>query len=131
MASVPICVAYLFRSTIGEIVKLINISNEEWLALLEKIFYFTRRREYPIFLRHFLYIMRTMSLYGLSVIFPWCVSLGTNLLVQNDHFQWKIVHKCEGDNFPCFDFIYARIHYPNPGGHGVMCPQTGVPTGRK
>ena len=27
-----ICMACLFRSTTGEIVKLINISNEEWLA---------------------------------------------------------------------------------------------------
>ena len=35
---VLVYMACLFRNTIGEIAKLINISNEEWLALLEKIF---------------------------------------------------------------------------------------------
>ena len=68
---VLVCMACLFRSTIGEIVKLINISNKEWLPLLEKIFYFTRRQDSPTFLRYYLYSMPTTSLYDLS---------GTNFL---------------------------------------------------
>ena len=63
--SVLICMLCLFRSTIGEIVKLVNISNEEWLALLEKIFYFTRRQESPTFLPYFLYSIPNTSLYDL------------------------------------------------------------------
>ena len=67
--------ASLFKSAIGENVRLINISSEEWSALLEKIFYFTRRQEFPTFLLYFLYSMPTKSLHGLSVAYLLVVSL--------------------------------------------------------
>ena len=44
-----ICMACLFRSTIGGIVKLINIANEEWLPLLGKSFTSQGGRSLPIF----------------------------------------------------------------------------------
>ena len=71
------CMEYLFRSTIGEIVKLIDISNKEWSALLEKIFYSTRRQKFPTFLRYALYsvICLTTLLYSLSVTYFLAVSL--------------------------------------------------------
>ena len=48
----------------------------------------------------------------------------SNLLVQSDRFQWKIVHACEGDTIFLVFSTYARIHYPDPGGgYGVMLPQ--------
>ena len=53
----------------GEIVKLVNISNEGWSASSEKIFYFARRQEFPTFLRYFLYSMPTTSIDGLSAIY--------------------------------------------------------------
>ena len=75
MASVVICMACLFRSTIGEIVKLIDIAHEGWSTLLEEILYFTRRLEFPTFLRYFLYIMPTTSLHGLSATYLLGMSL--------------------------------------------------------
>ena len=72
---VLICMAYLFRSTTGEIVNL-------WIFLLQnarlcwkKVFYFTRRQECPTFLRSILYSMPTISLYGVSAIYLLGVSL--------------------------------------------------------
>ena len=67
--SIPICLACLFWSTIEEILKLINISNKEWLALLEKIFFFTKRQEFPTFLRYVLYSMPTTLLQILSATY--------------------------------------------------------------
>ena len=75
MASVVICMACLSRSTIGEIVKLIDIAHEGWSTLLEEIFYFTRRQEFPTFLRYCLYIMPTTSLHGLSATYLLGMSL--------------------------------------------------------
>ena len=70
---VLIYMACLFRSTIGEIVKLINIYNEEWLALLGKIHCFTRRQDFATFLQYVHYITIWPSFHK----FLWFVSLGT------------------------------------------------------
>ena len=59
----------------GEIIKLVNISNEEWLALLEKSYFTSKQQEFPTFVLYVLCSMFITSLYGISTTYLLGVSL--------------------------------------------------------